>query len=750
MGKYMKKVKQLQASSNFFISYVLMAAIPIMVCSLFFYPQIRRKITQQASKEAVYQAERAAEDIDRQIQIVNNIPNLLYENQNIRRMDLEQPQENLRVYAEIRNMIATNNNIKDCFLYIRDKTYFISGYEGNIAGDTMEKYRGKIGFCYEDWAFEQVLEDLDQVKKSSWRPAENVILMGKEQKNVMTYISSVPQNNQFAQWTVMVLIDSDELVGKSLERTVEREGYLLYDSDMKLLYRSEGVEEGICEKLQQMGAEQLLEKSSFRWKENTLINAVQSGTAGWILIKVSDLSIMLKQLHELEMKFILIILFLALCLSILGHYFIQMNFRPIQQIRDMLVQAGKKEKRRVVEEYYREIEQAIRILQSDNERMEKNLSQTAPKMKKHMLEEILSGSFSVDKKEIQRELEEIAPEIIAENYCVAVVHLENPEKTALLEKYIVIATQNREGRLLFSGKSENSEVFILTGGECLRDKLKEMMLAEEFENKIQIGIGKTVEELTQLSASFSQAYAALDYAIFNSIVQEPVCYWELPDTVFRGHTYPLELVDTLAFSVRMGKIEETKTSIGQILYMIQLKEVSPYYTRALFYNVVNIFAEKEEIFKRLEKENGGVSALLTKQLSSVQMGEIIKKCYTLFEMESTKKEEKESEWMSHVRLYIEMHAAESSLSLADVSAHIDMSPAWFSTLFKEKSGCSFKEYVDMVRLEKARELLTDTEDTIEAVAEKVGYNSSYSFSRFFKKYTGVTPNTYRIMKRENF
>lgn len=85
--------------------------------------------------------------------------------------------------------------------------------------------------------------------------------MGKEQKNVMTYISSVPQNNQFAQWTVMVLIDSDELVGKSLERTVEREGYLLYDSDMKLLYRSEGVEEGICEKLQQMGAEQLLEKS---------------------------------------------------------------------------------------------------------------------------------------------------------------------------------------------------------------------------------------------------------------------------------------------------------------------------------------------------------------------------------------------------------------------------------------------------------------------------------------------------------
>ena len=104
--------------------------------------------------------------------------------------------------------------------------------------------------------------------------------------------------------------------------------------------------------------------------------------------------------------------------------------------------------------------------------------------------------------------------------------------------------------------------------------------------------------------------------------------------------------------------------------------------------------------------------------------------------------------MSQVRCYIEIHAAESSLSLIEVSEHIGMSPTWFSTLFKEKGGCSFKEYVDMVRLEKARALLTNTEDTIESIAEKVGYNNSYSFSRFFKKYTGATPNAYRMMKKD--
>ena len=57
-----------------------------------------------------------------------------------------------------------------------------------------------------------------------------------------------------------------------------------------------------------------------------------------------------------------------------------------------------------------------------------------------------------------------------------------------------------------------------------------------------------------------------------------------------------------------------------------------------------------------------------------------------------------------------------------------------------------KEYVDLLRLEKAKELLEGSEMKIENVAEKVGYNSSYSFARFFKKHMGVSPKEYRDIK----
>lgn len=102
--------------------------------------------------------------------------------------------------------------------------------------------------------------------------------------------------------------------------------------------------------------------------------------------------------------------------------------------------------------------------------------------------------------------------------------------------------------------------------------------------------------------------------------------------------------------------------------------------------------------------------------------------------------------MAQVRLYIGEHYGESTLSLTEVAEHIGMSSTWFSTLFKEKSGCNFKEYVDLIRLEKAKELLESSEMKIEDVAEAVGYNSSYSFARFFKKHMGVSPKNYRNVK----
>jgi two-component system response regulator YesN len=59
-------------------------------------------------------------------------------------------------------------------------------------------------------------------------------------------------------------------------------------------------------------------------------------------------------------------------------------------------------------------------------------------------------------------------------------------------------------------------------------------------------------------------------------------------------------------------------------------------------------------------------------------------------------------------------------------------------------GVTFWEYVAQVRVDKSKKLLVDLDDTIEQIAEKVGYNNRFSYIRAFKKYTSVTPGEYRM------
>lgn len=83
------------------------------------------------------------------------------------------------------------------------------------------------------------------------------------------------------------------------------------------------------------------------------------------------------------------------------------------------------------------------------------------------------------------------------------------------------------------------------------------------------------------------------------------------------------------------------------------------------------------------------------------------------------------------------------LTLNDVAAHVFLNGNYFSTLFKQKTGIAFRNYLRNLRIEKAKELLTTTNLRIYEVALKVGYNEHSHFVRAFKSVTGISPGQYR-------
>jgi AraC-like DNA-binding protein len=66
--------------------------------------------------------------------------------------------------------------------------------------------------------------------------------------------------------------------------------------------------------------------------------------------------------------------------------------------------------------------------------------------------------------------------------------------------------------------------------------------------------------------------------------------------------------------------------------------------------------------------------------------------------------------------------------------------------FKKKMGIGPLEYLQLLRIEKSKQLLNDGNNRIKDVAKKIGFINSASFIRVFKKYEGVSPGVYRASK----
>ncbi len=83
------------------------------------------------------------------------------------------------------------------------------------------------------------------------------------------------------------------------------------------------------------------------------------------------------------------------------------------------------------------------------------------------------------------------------------------------------------------------------------------------------------------------------------------------------------------------------------------------------------------------------------------------------------------------------------ISLDDISRKLNISPYYFSKLFKEETGENYVEYVTERRINQAKNLLKKPDKSIKEICAEVGYSDPNYFSRIFKKYQGVTPTEYK-------
>jgi two-component system response regulator YesN len=113
-------------------------------------------------------------------------------------------------------------------------------------------------------------------------------------------------------------------------------------------------------------------------------------------------------------------------------------------------------------------------------------------------------------------------------------------------------------------------------------------------------------------------------------------------------------------------------------------------------------------------------------------------------MQKPEPQMKEGNLLVHIAIEYMKEHIDQELNQTLVAEKVGVSPSYLSTLFTQKMGCGFIDYLNKMRIECACDYMHDAKMKIYEIAYRVGYHDEKYFSKVFKKVTGYSPSTYRM------
>lgn len=127
-----------------------------------------------------------------------------------------------------------------------------------------------------------------------------------------------------------------------------------------------------------------------------------------------------------------------------------------------------------------------------------------------------------------------------------------------------------------------------------------------------------------------------------------------------------------------------------------------------------------------------------------QMMDILERVCQYVEHSSKDRNKKITEQIVSI---IEDSYTDDNLSITSIACRFGLTAPYISKIFKDTMGEGIQDYINKVRLNKAKALLLGAPANLEHIARKVGYSNSNGLIRVFKKYEGVTPGQFREINR---
>ena len=278
------------------------------------------------------------------------------------------------------------------------------------------------------------------------------------------------------------------------------------------------------------------------------------------------------------------------------------------------------------------------------------------------------------------------------------------------------------------------------------EQLRQVVSADD--DRCVTAISRIHEDFHEAPGAYLEAAAAYEnrFVMGN---QKVLQYSDISSNLAEILPQARKITTSISQALTLGNRDVLDKRIDELLRFLKNTNMSPFAFRMIYSDVINslMHTHSDALSGRESVMDFYNIFSLTSCQSIDDLDDLLRRlCDYLLSGNGSAEEPVsagEEDEISQVVQYMREHFSDPEISMTALADAFDLSTTRFSLSFKEKVGMSPSDYLTLLRVEKAKELLASTNLTIQDTSIQVGYYDSGSFIRRFKQVTGETPLQYR-------
>lgn len=471
-----------------------------------------------------------------------------------------------------------------------------------------------------------------------------------------------------------------------------------------------------------------------------IIRTHKSLKNGWsYLAYIPDRSATFSQVSSIMREFVLAII-LTLFLASFAIYVLQrVNYAPVRRLmnkaRQFTPENGAKDE--IVT-----ISNALDFLSTQNDTLSTKLEKSLTAVKNERLYRLLSGNYS-SREDFNLDCSELNLFFPNPYFSVIILMLHQPAKDLDKLSYEIKNFFETSYTYYYLHTFHSNQIVLLTNLANMSDSLEKPLkklqtyLQKNYGLLTTIGIGRTTNDTEQIAQSYIEASSALDYRFVKgngTIIQfEEIVRWDQASVL-----YPNQEFEALKNALISHNESAIHVSIQNIITFMEQNQMPLYLARSICFELIRLVNEHCQG----QKSIAGNSPIELSGMETAQ--EIIQLLHNWNEqLKDLTGQVSKKAVIEDVLNYVNENCLRCDFSAYEAAEYFHMALPAFSKFFKDSTGQNIMDYTIYMRIQKAKELLSDTDLPLKDIGEQVGYYNVSSFTRRFKLNQGITPSEYR-------